>query len=127
MKTLGVVGGLALLVAAGCGSDDGPPEEDPERPGLEETVRAYSADFLSGDAAAAYARLSERCRGELTEEVFSGTVADAAAAYGDAEITEYDHELDGDQAKVTYEYSDPAINQTDDPWVYEDGAWHKDC
>src|SRR5690349_17202715 len=122
IKGLGI-GALTLLVAAGCGSDDDGGSEDPA---LEETVRAYSAEFLAGDATAAYARMSERCHGVLTEDVFAGVVATAAEAFGDEEITDFESDVDGSEATVSYEYSDEALNQVDEPWIKEDGAWRVD-
>lgn len=116
------VGAVMLFAAAGCGDDGGSSED----PALEDAVRAYSADFLAGDATAAYARMSERCHGVLTEEVFSGVVASAAEAFGDEEITDFESDVDGDEATVTYEFSDEMLNQADERWVREGGEWHID-
>ena len=117
------IGALPLLVAAGCGSDDDSSSEDPA---LEEAVRAYSADFLAGDATAAYANMSERCHGILAEDVFATVVASAADAFGDEEITDFDADVDGDEATVSYEFSDETLNQADERWILESGAWHID-
>ena len=116
------IGACALLVAAGCGGggqgDDGP--------SLEGAVRANAADFLGGDATAAYARWSDRCRGVLAEDMFSAVVAQAAEQFRDAEITAYHEDVDGDKATVTYEFSVSALNQSTQPWVLEGGTWHVD-
>ncbi len=117
------VGAVALFLAAGCGSDD---DEGSEDPALEEAVRGYSADFLAGDATAAYATLSERCHTVLEEDVFAGVVASAAGAFGDAEITDYDDDVDGNNATVSYEYSEETLDQEDEPWVLEGGTWKLD-
>ena len=117
------IGAVVCFVAAGCGSDDDSSSEDPA---LEEAVRAYSADFLAGDATAAYARMSARCHDVLEEDVFAGVVTAAAEVFGDAEITDFDSDVDGDKATVSYEYSDDAINQADEPWILEGGVWHID-
>jgi hypothetical protein len=122
IKGLGIVA-LTLFVAAGCGSDD---EGSSEDPALEQSVREYSADFLGGDATAAYATLSARCQGVLDEEVFTGVVASAAEAFGDAEITDFESDVDGDSATVSYKYDEATLDQADEPWVLEDGTWHLD-
>jgi hypothetical protein len=120
------IGALTLLVATGCSGDDDSSGDAGDGPSLEDAVRAYSADFLAGDATAAYARMSERCHGVLEEQVFAGVVAQSAELFGDEEITKYDDDIDGDKATATYTFSDPTINQTDEPWVLENGAWHTD-
>ena len=117
------IGAVALFLAAGCGSDD---DEGSEDPALEAAVRAYSADFLAGDATAAYATLSERCHTVLEEDMYTNVVASAAEAFGDAEITDYDDDVNGNSATVSYEYDDDDLNQTDEPWVFEDGTWKLD-
>lgn len=118
-----LLGAAVLFVAGACGDDDGGSSEDPA---LDAAVRAYSADFLAGDATAAYARTSERCRTVLEEDVFAAIVASAAEAYGDEEITDLESEVDGNSATVSYEYEDETLNQEDEPWVLEDGEWHLD-
>jgi hypothetical protein len=117
------IGAVVLFVAAGCGSDDEGTSEDPV---LEETVRSYSADFLAGDATAAYARMSDRCHTVLEEEVFASVVETIAEAYPDEEITDFESDVDGNSATVSYEYSDDNLDQEDEPWVYEGGEWHID-
>jgi hypothetical protein len=121
------VAALTLLIAAGCGGDDDSSSGDAgDGPSLEDAVRGYSADFLAGDAAAAYARLSVRCHDVLLEDVYSAVVAQAADLFGDAEITKYDDDVKGDEATATYEFSDDTLNQADERWILEGGAWHID-
>lgn len=117
------IGAVVLFVAAGCGSDDDSSSEDPA---LEAAVRAYSVDFLAGDATAAYARMSARCHEVLEEDVFAAVVATAADAYGEEEITDFDSDVDGSSATVSYEYAEEALDQADEPWVLEAGEWHID-
>lgn len=116
------IGAVVLFVAAGCGDDGGGSED----PALEQTVRAYSEEFLAGDATAAYARMSERCTATIDEEVFAAVVASAAEAYGDEELTDFESDVDGDTATVSYEYGDESLNQVDEPWVRVDGTWQLD-
>jgi hypothetical protein len=95
---------------------------------LEEAVRAYTVAFLGGDDVAAYALLSERCHGEMASAAFKQVVDQAKAIYGDETITTYSESVNGNTATVTYELTNPALNQTNERWVLENGAWlNDDC
>ena len=103
-------------------------EADADAPSLEEAVRAYTVAFLDGDDEAAYALLSERCHGEIASAVFKEIVDQAEAIYGGETITTYSESVNGNTATVTYELTDPALNQTNERWVLENGAWlNDDC
>ena len=55
------------------------------------------------------------------------TADGAVQAFGDAlPFKSYDAELNGNQARVTYTYTVASINQEQEPWVLEDGAWRED-
>ncbi|MGH9243068.1 MAG: hypothetical protein ACRD29_01875 [Acidimicrobiales bacterium] len=71
--------------------------------------------------------LSQRCRNRIAHDDFVTLVAQAQAAYGDARLQTFavDQLSDG-LARVTYTYDQVAINQTSEPWVFEDGAWRED-
>lgn len=34
--------------------------------------------------------------------------------------------MNGNTATVTYELTDPTLNQTNERWVLENGRWHND-
>ncbi len=94
---------------------------------LKDAVVAYSDAFLAGQSDDAWALLSSRCRDRLSEPEFDSLVEQGAAQYGDAsleslEVTSFAGEL----ARVSYTYSESVINQTDEPWGFEDGAWRND-
>jgi hypothetical protein len=128
----------ALLLAA-CGDDAGddtgtsatgntsPPVTGPEADALEQAVRAYSAAFLAGDTVAVRALQSARCQEAIPDDGLAAAVAGANAAYADAQIEELRVlTITGDAGRVSYTYSDPVINQTDEPWIREGGAWRMD-
>lgn len=94
---------------------------------LKQAVQAYSDAYLTGDADAAYALLSARCQKRMTKPEFTALVGRAKAQFGDAlPFKSYDAELNGNQARVTYTYTVASINQEQEPWVLEDGAWRED-
>ncbi len=119
---------MVLVLIAGCssGSKDAATSATTSAPKLEPAVRAYTAAFLGGDDAAAYALLTARCQGEITAVAFERIVDEAHAEYGTARITSYTDRVDGASATATYELSDSSLNQTAERWVLEDGAWHND-
>lgn len=94
---------------------------------LRAAVTTYSDAFLSGDSATAYAILSERCKARTDEVAFASIVKSAAATYGaPLPFATYDAEVNGSQARVSYTYAVPAINQSQEPWAYEESKWHQD-
>jgi hypothetical protein len=82
---------------------------------LEAAVRAYSAAYLGGDGYGAWALLSQRCQMKMAE-----------VEYGSAILESLTGTVNGNQGRATYTYSDPAINQQNQPWVFEAGDWHYD-
>ncbi|HWJ64868.1 MAG TPA: hypothetical protein VNS19_23040 [Acidimicrobiales bacterium] len=107
-------------------SADAPTTTEAEAPSLEDAVRAYTDAFLGGEDEAAYALLSERCHGEMASADFKDIVDQAEATYGGETITTYDENVNGNTATVTYELTDPVLNQTNERWVLENGAWLND-
>ncbi|WP_369778846.1 hypothetical protein [Streptomyces sp. R33] len=134
----------ALLTLTGCSSDSKPaadkpadapapatspsPRIDPERAALDKAVRAYSAAYFQPDGKAAYALLSKRCQTKAgDEDVFAIVVDTAAKGYGRQELqTLTIDQLAGDMARVSYTYLVPKLNQSQQPWTREAGAWHYD-
>ena len=110
---------LALVLAgvgAACRSGSGPSVED--------AVRSYSAAFLSGKGEKAARMLSARCdTPERRDQVIRASKL-ARTLYGQARIVSVKAKVDGDLAAVTYRFDQPAIDQEDQRWVYESGAWH---
>lgn len=112
---------LVTLTACGGGGSD-------EASAIEGAAQDYSDAFLTGDAEGAYALLSERCQERTPSDAFALVVETAASQYGTAlEFSDYDAEVNGEQARVTYSYADHSeIDQTDEPWVKESGEWRVD-
>jgi len=96
---------------------------------LETAVRAYSDAFFGGDATVAFGMLSPRCADETDLATFTGNLMAVQAVYGDAvpELRAVDVVVDGSAGRATYTYSDPQVNQTDQPWLYEGGSWLYDA
>jgi hypothetical protein len=109
---------LALLLAACSGNDT---------PEIEPAVRAYSDAYLAGDGDTAFALLTSRCQDRTDQEEFQLSAAAGKAQYGAAKMTSFEVvEQSGNLARVTYEYDQSAINQTQEPWALEDGEWRND-
>jgi major membrane immunogen (membrane-anchored lipoprotein) len=117
MRAVVVICAGLLLMA--CGGSD--------QPELEPAVRAYSDAYLSGNADEAHARMTSRCQERTDLDELRGIAAAAKEQYGEAEMTSFEVvEQSGNLARVTYEYDQSAINQTQEPWALEDGEWRND-
>lgn len=103
-----------------------PAEPKPDKAALESAVRDYSAAFLDGDGATAYALLTERCQNRTPLSEFAAITEQAKVAYGPRKITSLTIDLNSEQARVTYAYETTVLNQTDEPWAFESGQWHND-
>ncbi len=132
---------VLLLLVAGCGGGDkasapvasptpAPSVATAGAPGEAElvaAVRAYGEACLEGRARAAWRLLSSDVQDRMTFAQYRAVVAAIAAQYGDAKLVSVKVvALDGDMARVTYRFTDPAVDQTDEPWRVEDGAWRYD-
>jgi hypothetical protein len=94
---------------------------------LRQAVQGYSDAFLGGEPTTAYEYFSARCKDQVSLSYFTGIIIAAKQVYGTAlPITSYDAEVSGDLARVSYTYDVPALDQTDEPWAREDGAWKQD-
>lgn len=122
---------LAVLTAAlvtGCGASSGsgsPGAQTPVDPSkaVEDAVRSYTSAYLSGDGQKAASLLSSRCNTpELRQQIISAASM-APAMYGQAAIVSVSPVVNGDHATVTYRFNQPAIDQENQPWVSEGGAW----
>lgn len=134
----------AVVVLAGCSSGSGgkaspdmsassgqaaaPAAADDGKSALTAAVRAYSAAYFKPDPDAGYRLMSARCQQTTTVTAYGATLRAAVAAYGhqDVQAVTVD-QIGGDMARVTYTYTVPALTQTGQPWVREDGAWHYDA
>lgn len=136
---------LALTACGGGSSDDadeaaptptktssGPSEsptaeqESPEA-ALEEAYRAYIAAFLTGDGAAAYGLLSERCQDKEPLSSFAEASEAAAELYGKVDYTIESVTVNGDEGTVDATYAVEALNSGGGSlWVLEDGEWRSD-
>lgn len=95
---------------------------------LTAAVRAYSDAYFKPDSHAAGALLSDRCRAQISADVYDATLTQAVATYGHQAISTITVDsLSGDMARVTYTYTVPALDQHAQPWVREAGAWHYDA
>jgi len=113
---------LTLVIAvAGCGgggSGDGK--------SLRANVEAYSAAYLGNQPEKAIALMTARCKQRMNLAGMKELTATAEKIYGTAKLISYAAELNEKQARVTYRYSDPAIDQVSEPWAKEAGQWLQD-
>ena len=138
-----------LLASCGGGSDDG--DDSADRPSaspsptavpteektttkpvvdheaeLKKAVTEYTHAFLTGDGATAYGLLSATCRAAMPLSEFAAITEQARDTYGDVKIDALKVSVDGRKARATYTFPVPAINQSEEPWVVEDGSWKND-
>src|SRR5437763_2426062 len=95
-------------------------------PSVDEAVRSYTSAYLSGDGDKAYDLLSTRCKSVLSREQLRRAASGAAMLYGQARIISLTSSVDGDHATVTYRFDQAAIDQENQPWVLQSGAWRYD-
>lgn len=144
IRTTAVMATAAVAVLAGCSSGSGgkaapdttassgqtaaPAAADDGTAALTAAVHAYSDAYFKPDPDAGYRLLSARCQQTTTATAYGATLRAAVAAYGhqDVQAVTVD-QIGGDMARVTYTYTVPALTQTGQPWVREDGAWHYDA
>lgn len=95
---------------------------------LEEAYSTYIAAFLTGDAATAYALLSERCRNATPLSEFAGASEAAADLYGEVEFEINRVEVNAGKGLVDATFAVEALNSDEGgtPWLLEDGDWHSD-
>jgi hypothetical protein len=95
-------------------------------PSVEDAVRSYSGVFLSGQGEKAATMLSTRCdTAALRSQIIQASKM-APALYGQARLVSITPTVDGDRARVTFRFDQPAIDQENQPWVLESGRWHYD-
>lgn len=110
---------VSVLLLGGCASSGSSAE-------LEDAVRSYSAAFLSGQGEKAAGMLSARCDTPALHAQTVQAAAVAPALYGQAKLVSVDPRVSGDRGVVTYRFDQPAIDQQDQRWVYENGVWRYD-
>jgi hypothetical protein len=94
---------------------------------LRAAVEAYSAAYLSGDGATAYAMLSMRCRSLHSKDEYISLTALAKQMYGNQPVRTFGIDSrSGNTARVTYTFDNHDIDQTNEPWVREVGFWKED-
>lgn len=111
---------LVVSLLAGCGSATGTAEQ------LDQAVRDYSAAFLSGQGEKAAGMLSARCNTPALHARIVQLAQMAAALYGQAKIISVEPVVNGKHGAVTYRFDQPAIDQQNQPWTWEDGTWRYD-
>ncbi|WP_433320236.1 hypothetical protein [Micromonospora chersina] len=94
---------------------------------LRQAVVAYSDAFLDAKPTAGYELFSARCKERVTLSEFTGMLTAAKQMYGKAmTIKSLEAQISGDLARVTYTNDVPALNQSKEPWVRQDGRWKQD-
>lgn len=95
---------------------------------LEQAVKAYTAQYFSGDAKA-YDALSKRCKGKIDRAGYKAVVEQAKADYGpDHPATDVKADVSGTLARVTYKIKGvPKLDQDGQPWAREGDAWKYDA
>jgi hypothetical protein len=103
------------------------PPADDGKAQLEQAVRAYSDAYFATDTAKAHGMMSARCQDKIPAEVYGPVVEASVKQYGVHDIKTFTvDQLSGDLARVTYTYAVPALDQKQQPWAREGGAWKYD-
>jgi len=121
-RVIAISGAVLLSIATGpahAATDSGA--------ALKSAVSAYSKAYLTGNGAAAYQLLSRNCRAKLPLSKLAALTEYAAELYGFVPIKTYRATIQGTTAQVTYTYAVAKINQTNQPWVYENGWRNNNC
>ena len=114
----------ALSAGCGGGSSSRPKAGSPQA-AVDAAVRAYSTAVVSGDGAAGYKLVSARCQKTIDAGAFSAQAAQAKANYPGATITSLKvDDVSATTAHVTYTYANSILNESKQPWLKENGAWH---
>jgi len=58
-----------------------------------------------------------RCRQRIDLATMAQLTAEGQTAYGSARMTSYEAKVSGDLARVTYGYTDPAVDEVEQPWA----------
>jgi hypothetical protein len=112
--------------SAGTEQPSTPPADDGKAQ-LEQAVRAYSKAYFATDTKAAHGMMSTRCQAKIPAEVYGPVVEASVKQYGVHDIKTFTvDQLSGDLARVTYTYPVPALDQKQQPWAREGGAWKYD-
>ncbi|MGH9060072.1 MAG: hypothetical protein ACRDZY_11250 [Acidimicrobiales bacterium] len=128
---------MAVCVAAvsACGStaaplSTGPPSSAAPTSGdqtLKAAVEAYSNDYLGGKGSAAFSFLSQRCQQSVGEAQLSALASAARSLYGVVPLSSFTVVSDdGSKAVVSYTYPTAKLNQSNQPWISENGEWKDD-
>lgn len=127
-----LVAAVLLTSSTACSSAATPsaaapaPVAAPPPPSVEDAVRSYSGAFLSGQGDKAAGMLSTRCDTPALRSQIIQASKSAPALYGQARLVSITPIVDGDRATVTYRFDQPAIDQENQPWTLEAGAWRYD-
>ncbi|MFJ1995307.1 hypothetical protein [Streptomyces asiaticus] len=102
--------------------------KDAGKPALEKSVRAYTKALFGADADTGYALLSERCKGQMSQEEFEALAKDAHHEYGALTIKNISvDQMSGDMARVSYGVGVPQFERKAQPWTREAGTWRWDA
>ncbi|MFY9913441.1 MAG: hypothetical protein WAK18_02150 [Nocardioidaceae bacterium] len=93
---------------------------------LKKAVSQYSVAYLSGDADTAFALLSDRCALDLGHQGMAALVGAASQLYDTASPNTIDAKISGPHATVSYSFDESTLDQTNEPWLLENGHWHND-
>jgi hypothetical protein len=111
---------LALASCSSNGDSTAGPQTEAD---VAEAVAAYTDAFARGDGDAAWALVSERCRGEVPEVEHRATVAAAAELYPAMRAQEISADVAGDRATVDYRVTDLDETYTAQRWALEADGW----
>lgn len=91
-------------------------------------MAAYTKEFGTGDADAAWVTVSKRCKKTEPERQFRAAVLGGPALAPGMEATDVVVEVDGTQGRASYRTTGEGVGPyTEQPWRFEDGAWHWDA
>lgn len=115
------------MLLAGCGGGSRPATGGATQSALKAAVYRYTSTLLGGSPDAAFAMLSKRCQVDIGRQTYVQEAKAGAALYKGLTLTSYSvDQFAPPVARVTYGTQASALDQTNQPWRYENGAWRWD-
>jgi hypothetical protein len=126
-STTSTITGPASLTTIGTATPAPSPTTTALADPLRSAVEAYTRAYLGGDGATAFAMLSARCKLAIGSQQMNAAASDANSLYGVMPLTSFSVDSrTATHATVSYGLAVSKLDQTNQPWVLENGSWKYD-
>ena len=115
---------IAMLLLGACGMDSAHGGSANEQ-AFRDAIVSYTNAFANGDAAGAWAQVSQRCKKQIAESFYRATAGQGVPGLTATNIR---IEVGGNLGRASYETGVAGIGPYfQQPWRFEDGQWHWDA